>query len=194
MTSAKRLLAAALLCTSGIAQAEWNLNNQASNLNAISVKKTSIAEVHQFKKLSGNITNAGKLTVSIDLASIESFIPIRNQRLREILFETAQYPSATVTGQLDMQAVNKLEAGERLSLDAPFVLSLHGETQTATAKVLVQRLANGSLQLLTREPIILKASDFKLLAGIKQLQEIAKLSTIATAIPVNAQVVFDEQH
>jgi len=193
MISTKGLLAAVLLCATGVAQADWSLNNQASNLNVTSVKNTSVTEVHQFKKLSGEITSQGKLSVNIDLTSIESLIPIRNKRLRRILFETAQHPTAQVTGQLDMTAVNKLLAGEQMTLDAPFSLSLHGETQTSTAKVLVQRLDNGSLQVITREPILLKAADFKLLAGIKQLQEIAKLSAIATTIPVSAQIVFDEK-
>lgn len=184
------LLGAAIICVSSVAQASWTLSNQDSHLTAVSVKKTSVAEVHTFEEISGRISDGGALRVDIDLASVETAIPIRNKRVREMLFETAGFPTATVLGQLDMQAVNKLQPGGRLIVDADFSLALHGHNQSAKAKVMVQRLAGGNLQLTTLEPIIIKAADFGLLEGIGRLKSIAKLPSIATAIPVHAQMIF----
>lgn len=191
MNIIKSLLTAAIMCATGVVQADWSLNSDASSINAVSVKKTAVAEVHKFKKLSGAIDDQGQLSINIDLASIESMIPIRNERLRNMLFEIQKFPAATVTGQLNMSKVAQLQIGGRLLLDTPFNLSLHGHMKTANAKVTVQKLANGSLQIFTQEPIILKALDFDLLTGIQNLQKVAKLSAIATAIPISGQLIFE---
>jgi len=39
-------------------------------------------------------------------------------------------------------------------------------------------------------PIILKASDYGMEEGVKKLQELAKLPSIATAVPVTFSLVF----
>jgi len=42
----------------------------------------------------------------------------------------------------------------------------------------------------SKNPIMIQASDFGLVAGIQKLQELAKLPSIATAVPVSFVLTF----
>ena len=46
--------------TQSHANTEWRLNNNKSTFNFISVKKSTVAETHQFKKFAGTIKSSGK--------------------------------------------------------------------------------------------------------------------------------------
>jgi len=77
----KYVLPLALALAAPAALADWQLDNGDSTLDFISVKKSTVGEVHHFKQLSGSITDAGQASVDIELASVETNIPIRNERL-----------------------------------------------------------------------------------------------------------------
>ena len=88
------LLAAAL---SVPALADHALVGEKSDIRFISVKNAAVAEVHHFKSLSGGIED-GAVSVTIPLVDVETMIPIRNERMQKMLFETELYPKATLTG------------------------------------------------------------------------------------------------
>ena len=67
---------------------DWNLVNEESRINFISIKASDIAEIHTFKELSGSVKNNGQAQVVINLSSSETLIPIRNERMGNLLFET----------------------------------------------------------------------------------------------------------
>uniref|UniRef100_E6QQ01 Lipid/polyisoprenoid-binding YceI-like domain-containing protein n=1 Tax=mine drainage metagenome TaxID=410659 RepID=E6QQ01_9ZZZZ len=90
------------------AYAQWQLENDHSNLNFISIKKTSIAEVHQFKKLSGSVSDEGDIHLVIDLSSVDTQNDLRNERLKVMLFEVARFPTAEFNGNIDMRANCKI--------------------------------------------------------------------------------------
>jgi hypothetical protein len=191
--SPKRLtsVAAALLagCLSTGAFAAWELDSQRSLVQFMSVKNASVAELHHFKAITGGISDSGAAQVIIDLDSVETLVPIRNQRMRELFFETIRFPAATLDAEVPESLMN-LPVGESRNTSIELNVDLHGKRASYTAAVLVTRIADGSLQVVLGKPILVKAADFGLEGGIEVLREIAGLSSISTAVPVSAQLVF----
>ncbi|MGJ8692011.1 MAG: YceI family protein [Thalassotalea sp.] len=184
------LLVCSLLSLS--ASAEWQLNNKDSQLNFISIKKNSIAEVHHFKKLSGSIDKSGAAKLVIALASVETHIPIRNERMQAALFETSTFAKATFTTTIDVAFLSALTTGDSKELMIAGELDLHGSKQKITSQVLVTKKASGEVQVATIKPIIINAIDYSLIDGINKLQKLAKLPSIALAVPVSFQLTFSQ--
>ena len=84
---------------------DWSLINEESRINFISIKASDIAEIHTFKDLSGSVKNSGEAQVIINLASLETLIPIRNERMANLLFETKIYPTASFKLEVDLQTI-----------------------------------------------------------------------------------------
>ena len=82
-------LAVAALLLSPATWADWTLDNAGSRLSFVSIKATNVAEVHTFDALSGSVGGDGHARVVIQLASVNTLIPIRDERMREMLFQTA---------------------------------------------------------------------------------------------------------
>ncbi|WP_096086957.1 YceI family protein [Agaribacterium haliotis] len=190
----KKGLAAALLCfASSFSYADWQINNSLSALTFISIKKGSVAETHHFNALSGQLKKDGSFNLVIDLNSVDTGIDIRDQRMRESLFEVKQYQTAKATGKLSDINVDKLKVGEQLELELPLTLQLHGKTQSLSAKLAVQKQQDGKLRVISRESLIVNAADFDLSSGIQKLTELAGLSSIALAVPVNVDLVLQKK-
>ena len=96
----KTVISLVLGCASSWCGA-WDLQADASTFNFVSVKKDTIGEVLHFKKLSGQIDKNGKAGITIDLNSVDTGVQIRDERMREFLFETGKYPSATYQANVD---------------------------------------------------------------------------------------------
>lgn len=184
-------LAALALGLSGPVLAAWDLDAERSVVQFLSVKNASVAEVHHFKDVSGGIDDDGQATVTIDLASVETMVPIRNERMREMLFETVRFPEATLSARVP-DDLDDLGAGETTRADLEVSIDLHGKTALYTAAAHVTRLADGSLQVVLAAPVLVKAADFGLEGGVEMLREVAGLQNISTAVPVDATLVFEE--
>jgi len=180
------------LAASGLTQADWQLENDKSQLSFVSIKKGSVAEAHHFKTLSGKVSDQGALSIDIDLASAETMIPIRNERLTKFVFETLNYPSAVLTADLSNQLSNIDEEGIHIIKGIEAELDFHGQKKALKIDALVTRLENGDLTVSSLQPVIINSKDFKVTKGIKKLQELAKLPSIATAVPVSFTLTFSE--
>ncbi|NOT18029.1 MAG: YceI family protein [Sulfuriferula sp.] len=172
------------------AHAQWQLDNAHSNLNFISVKKNSIAEVHQFKQLTGEVSDAGMIHLVINLASVDTQIDIRNERMKTMLFEIVQFPTAVFEGQIDMSKINALAVGATLDMPVSGKLTLHGKSQDVKAMLHITKLMDNQLQAVTKMPIILNADLYDLVGGIEKLREAANLPVIATSVPVTFDLTF----
>jgi polyisoprenoid-binding protein YceI len=170
--------------------AQWQLDNAHSNLNFISVKKNSIAEVHQFKQLAGDVSDAGMIHLVIDLASVDTQIDIRNERMKTMLFEIVQFPTAVFDGQVDMSKINALAVGATLDMSVTGKLMLHGKSQDSKVMLHITKLVGNQLQVATKMPIILNADLYDLVGGIEKLREAANLPVIATSVPVTFDLMF----
>jgi polyisoprenoid-binding protein YceI len=183
-----------LLATGGLWASEGvgalQVDAQASYIRFISVKKSSVAEVGEFKQFTGEVSGDGSLKLAIDLGSVDTAIDIRDQRLRDELFEIVTFPQATVAGKIDLPAVQALAPGQELALTVDVTLSLHAVQQPVQAQLLAVRLADGSLRVATVDPILLSLEELGLAGGVQKLQELAGLVSIDLVVPVYFSLVL----
>jgi polyisoprenoid-binding protein YceI len=184
-------LALAATLFAGTSWAQWVLDGADSGVNFVSIKNATVAEVHSFGSLQGSISDAGAIEVQIDLGSVTTGIEIRDERMREMLFETTRFPTATVTATVSPDILDAVTSGGALTTELPVTLSLHGMEKSLTITVRAVGQANGSLQVFTPGPVLVNATDFGLGAGVVALQEIAGLQSISTAVPVSVHLAFD---
>lgn len=174
------------------AWATWQLNNDHSTLSFVSIKKGNIAEVHHFNKVAG-IVEGDHVVFTADLASVDTNIAIRDQRMKEFLFEVSQpgFAQAQFKAALTPNVLKEMNAGELKTLALQGELSLHGEKQTVNVQVLVVKLADNKVIISSLKPIIINAENYALVDGIAKLQALAGLPSISNAVPVSFVLVFE---
>ena len=186
----QRILVVLVAFLPAVASAQWSLNNDASTLSFVTIKADHVAEVHTFDELSGAIADDGSVEIVIELASVNTLIPIRNERMQAMLFETNLFPRATASAQLDLDSLGAMSAGASESMTLNFVLSLRGQSQSYSADVMVTR-GEDAIIASTLKPILVSAESFDLATGVEALREVAGLPSISRAVPVSFTVVFD---
>ena len=184
------IISAALLVLSPGAFAEWVLNNDLSRLSFISIKATDIGEVHKFTQLSGKIGADGSTAVIINLASADTLIPTRDERMREFLFETEMFPSAEITVALDGEELNTQKVGEVRIIALEANLEIKDKQIPITAEVLVSKVGHDTLVVAALQPIMMTAAAVGLSDGVEKLRELAGLPSISQAVPVSFVFTF----
>jgi polyisoprenoid-binding protein YceI len=185
------ILATLLLSTGALAQ--WDLVNDESTVNYVSIKSSKVGEVNSFKAINGTIESNGKMSVDIDLGSVETNVPIRNERMKTMLFEVASFSKANISAALDPKELDKMNIGETYKDSIRFNLSLHGESKEMAADVRVVKLAKNRILAVSVNPIIVNADQYNLLEGVEKLREVASLPSISTAVPVTFSLIFKQQ-
>ena len=170
---------------------QWTLDNDSSRLSFVSVKAGNIGEVHKFSRLNGELSRSGELSIIIDLASVDTGIPIRDERMREFLFQTNRFPTATLNAQVAMDSA--LVEGNSATTTFDAVLSLNGVTLNLAPEVTVARVGDNQLLVTSSKPILLNADSVSFGAGLEKLREIAALPSISNAVPVSFVLVFTGQ-
>jgi polyisoprenoid-binding protein YceI len=170
--------------------ADWHLDNESSRLSFISTQSGNLSEVHRFLSLDGRIDDQGLVSLRILLDSVSTGIPLRDQRLRALLFDVEHYPSARVEARVSLAAITQLAPGAQLELRLPLTVKLHGREQTLRAELLVTRLDDRRFQVVTLAPLVLHAGDFGLAEGIEALRKLTDIRAISQAVPVGAVLIF----
>ncbi|WP_017671068.1 YceI family protein [Blastomonas sp. AAP53] len=168
----------------------WQLAADQSNVAFVSVKGGNVGEAHSFKSLEGSVQPDGTVGVDIDLVSVDTGVDVRNERMREMLFEVASFPQAKLTAKIDPATISGLKPGERKAMTVPVTLDLHGTTNSIDARLMVTRLAGDTVLVETAAPLILDAAAVGLGEGVEKLRAIANLPAISSAVPVTASLVF----
>jgi len=180
-----------LLLASQALQAAWVPDNSRSVLNYISTKKGHVMEAdNTFTSLRGGIDDSGNARLEIALNTVDSHIPIRNQRMRQYLFETGRFPMAVFRTRIDPGLLGDLGAGEERRIAVSGQLGLHGVKGRIATQLRVMGLKDGALRVETTIPVILNALDYAFGSGIEKLKGLARLSAIATSVPVSFSLVF----
>ncbi|WP_138378772.1 YceI family protein [Luteithermobacter gelatinilyticus] len=181
-----------VVLTASLARADWVLEAENSHLSFGSIKKNTIGEVNHFTNIDSRISTNGTITLTIDLSSVETWIDIRNDRIRKYLWQTDRFPLATLRGTIDLAEFEKLAPGESLVIDTTFTLSLHGTERAIESELRVVRLAKDRVMVLPHELIFLDAENFGLLSGLLKLQELAGLPSISTAVPISFYLTYQK--
>lgn len=184
------LLLCLTLCLASAQAGTWSIDNSASRLSFISTKAGAMAEVHGFDQLSGTLRGDGQFELTIDLNSVNTAIDIRDERMRDLLFDTARFPTASLEAQIDMAQVQQIAVGQQGQVATEARLNLHGREVDLTIQAEVARLDEGTLLVTSSQPIVVTAGQFDLLPGVDRLREIAGLSSISPAVPISFRLTL----
>jgi polyisoprenoid-binding protein YceI len=170
--------------------ADWGLDQERSHLSFISIKAGDVAEVHTFKEMNGTIDADGNVKVTLMLDSVDTLVPVRDERMREFLFETTDYKEAVLTAKVDPALVTDMKAGEIKTINAEGNLSLHGADQPMTMLLQAAKVADNTVMVASAKPLVIDAAKFGMTDGVEKLREIAGLSSISKAVPVSFAITF----
>lgn len=176
-----------------VVEGTWTLDGDASRLTYVSIKSGEIAETNEFKALSGSVSETGDATLEIDLASLETGVDIRNERMREFFFDVANHPKATVTAKLDPRGYEILKVGDSTVEKVEGTLTVKGFETEVEAEVDVTRTGADRMTVVTTRPVILMADALELTEGLGKLQELAGLPSITPAVPVTFSLEFERK-
>ncbi len=172
------------------ALADWSLDAERSAVTYVTIKAEDVAENNSFQEMQGSIDADGQVTVVMMLDSVETLIPIRNERMREILFKTTDYKEARLTAKIDPKLITDLGVGEIVRITAEGNLTLQSKTQPMTLSMQAAKLNAGTLMVATTKPLLVDAAKFGMSDEVDKLREIAGLDSISDAVPVTFVVTF----
>ncbi len=168
-----------------IQTSNWQLTASQSQLSFVTNKNKTHREEHSLQFKQGHISADNQLSIELDLTTIDTLIPIRDQRLRDILFEVESYPVATISSQLP----DVVELMQTVTL--PFTLDLHGHQMELYAQVIIQKI--GPQMVVTNfEPVAVNGKDFGLDDAINKLTKIAGLQSIDYGVFTDFKLVFEK--
>lgn len=181
-------LALCLTATASFAQ-DWTLNSEASRLAFGSIKNSFIGEAHTFEGLTGTVSSEGVVAIEIPLSGVSTNIDIRNERIAEYVFNSI--PSATLSANLEMDALIAMRPGDTTSMEMDATLSLLGNDVDVYTEVFIARLSDQSVLVTTNDMLFLDTDELGIDGGIDKLQELASLDSIARATPITIRLIFE---
>lgn len=181
--------ATTLLLSSHVSADTWQLDSDNSVLNFVSVKNDHIDEVHRFTDIQGEWVD-GNVSVEIPVTSLDTQIPIRNERMLKHLFNVEDYSIVSATTSLEEKLLTDMPVGETLPLMVDITVFIAGKSETIQSALQVTRLGTDRFLATTTYPINIDSKAFGLVEGINQLREIAGLQRIDYNVPVTFSVQF----
>jgi len=175
------------------AASDYVLDSENSSLYFVSTKNTHNIENHFFTDLSGSISDNGEAELIINLGSIETGIELRNQRVRDNLFEVDAFSQATVSLPVSLDDLAAQTVGSSTTQNILASLNLHGVTAVVNTEVTVIKISNTKIMVKNASPIIIAAEDYNLTSGIETLRTLAGLVVIGYTVPVNFTLFFNAQ-
>lgn len=174
-----------------VTEGTWALDAAGSRLSYVSIKAGEVAEANRFDKLAGSVAADGTATLDIDLASVNTGVDIRNERMREIFFAVADNPKATVTAKLDPAAFAGLAVGQSLTRPLKANVTIKGASSDVETEVLVTRVADDRVTVVPTAPVIISTDMFELTDELGELRALAQLPSITPAVPVTFTLAFE---
>jgi polyisoprenoid-binding protein YceI len=183
---------AALLLSAG-AHADWTLDGEASSFYYVTSKASMVSEVNTFSGLSGGIADDGTATLEIDLATVNTSIEVRDERMREIVFEVDDYPAASVSVMVDTAALDAMAAGTVETASHTATVNLHDTSAEFPTELQIIKLDADTLIVQLTKPLLVNASSFGLTDAVEELRSIASLPSINPQVVVDFTLVYNKQ-
>lgn len=196
----KPIFAAVILLITSLssmnASAQWSLAPSSAELNFLSTKvfanKRSVTETSSFKTLSGIVSDEGELRLNVNLGSVDTQVSIRDQRLRDWVFEVSKYQNAKIFAKIDKANFNGLTVGKPLRIKQSLVLKIHGKELPLEADLQLVKDLDGSIHVASISPILLDVKQLGLNEGVEKLIEVMGLASINQQIPITFYGTFIE--
>lgn len=173
-----------------VTEGTWTLDPAASRFTYVSIKAGEVAETNRFERLSGSVAPDGTASLDIDLASVETGVGARNERMREIFFDVAANPTARVTAKLDPAGFADLAVGQSLTRSFVASVEIKGITGDVETETLVTRVAEDRVIVVPSAPVIISTDMFGLTDELGELRALAQLPSITPAVPVTFSLSF----
>ena len=174
--------------------AGWAVDSDRSSISYLSTKMTAafrtVFESNRFKSFSGGVDDTGEAVLDIDLSSVDTGVQIRDERVREHVFDVRNHPRATIKLPVRELAERRHDAGYTQRVEA--TLTMRGVTREVRAEISVARVGD-ELVVQTTEPVLVNAVDYGMLDGFGRLKELVGLFNIPTTIPVSFKLVLVRQ-
>lgn len=170
--------------------ADWKLDKDLSSLSYVSIKNNEIGEINHFTNIEANIQKNGILTMEVDLNSVATRYELRDERMRNLFFETNKFAKASIKGRMPVKRVTMMSPGKVKRFKVRVLLDLHGHQQEIDTELVVVKMAKNDFVATTERPILLNVQAFDMSEGLKKLTEIAKLDSISWVVPVTFSLVF----
>ena len=168
----------------------WTLDSENSIISFVSIKKGNIGESHNFTDSVGSITESFA-NISIKPDSVDSRVPIRDERMREFLFKTGVYPTIDISAQVG-EVLSELTPGTSKLVSLPAKLAMHGVEKEVTLETRVTMLSDSSLLVTSSRPFLVRAADFNMVEGITKLASLVNNLPIAESVPVSFSLSFNK--
>ena len=190
------LLLSIVSFTSMNASAQWSLAPSSAELKFLSTKvlmnKQSITEISSFQTLSGTVSDEGELELKVKLGSVNTQISIRDQRLRDWVFEVSKFQDAEISGKIAKVNLTALAVGAPLRIKLALVLKAHGKEIPLEADLQLVKDLGGSIYVSSISPILLDVKQLGLNIGIEKLIEVMGLASINQQVPITFYGKFIE--
>ena len=168
------------------------LDAESSSVFFVTTKNTHDIEAHHFTSVSGSISSeTGEATLGINLNSVETEVDIRNERVRDLLFEVDSFSDAVATLPVDLEDLAAQEVGSTQKESVSAMLDLHGVSVAIDTELSITKLSDSQLMVQNVSPILIDAEDFDLTGGIEMLRNLANLPVISYSVPVNFTLLFN---
>lgn len=163
---------------------EWVVDNASSHLHFVSVKNNAIGEVSTFETLEGHLSGNGQFALEILLDSVNTGIEIRDQRMKEHLFDSKTNVAFIVNGSFDLAKIEDQKAGNSSQHTLEATIQLGSDTVDIKAPVTIQTLADHQLRVTSVSPVVISTSSLNLDSGVDKLKSLAGLRSIDRVVPV----------
>ncbi|PKF50419.1 YceI family protein [Enterovibrio nigricans] len=185
------ILAVSLSPSLTFASSDYTVVSDASSISFATIKKTYVVEPANLSGLEGSVDASGKFSITAPISSVSTGIPIRNQRLNDLFFDSKKFPSLKVEGHVDMAGLDK--NGTMLQQSIPAKVTLFGNTKDITLDMNIIK-TDDSIFAFTYKPVIISGAIF----GIPE-ENLEKVSAtvgnidISSTVPVSVSLVFKEK-
>jgi polyisoprenoid-binding protein YceI len=184
------LMACTTATTTATANAAWSVSNEQSNISFVTTKAgqpgvAGISETQTFKRFAGGLDKQGQIKLAIDLASVDTGIEIRDERLRTMLWNVKATPQAVFTAKLPVDLLAQVNGNNAANIEVEGQLEMAAQSKPVKAKLRITHMGADSLQVVTLAPIVINASDFGIKAGVEAMREVMGLNFLSSSAPVS---------
>ncbi len=162
------------------------LDNSNSSVSFVTTKVQDIQEVMRFDRLSGEISDEGQVEIQIEATSVNTAIAIRDDRMKEHLFEVAQFPEISVLADIDVANLPE-QTG---MVQIPATLQILGMKYGVELNLLVS-VTEEQILVVSAEPVLVNAGELGLAKGLDTLGQLAGGIWIGQSVPVSFALTFN---